>query len=609
MDLAERFALNTTGYNDTGDISVGHELTSPLRPITGISNVQIEEPDAVRSVASDRQKSVLAFENYEARGDTASSSTWESEKGLASAPAENWRTSETNLKLENASRYVAHKGLMHDAAEQLDAQEAFDQGYLRSNVLTEDDSPWLSAPVPATEDLATAGTTATAGCYVISTGRFGPPGPSSIRFEFDLSYGASTVSPPLRPTPCRADPAWCRSVYGLEGLNITNHRLKRDHFRVEGDGNRLEIATERFPLSDAGRIQMRAVMSDVMNFAADIRSRCKATKPAVSLAYPSSVGAPRFFTAPYLEPGVACLFPLSLSPRQPYYRQTYGVAASPQATFSLPLASLDALVSRIKHSERNNVAGAAWSGPDGERQGDRSVALYEAQDAVNRSRTYHLSRQTVLSDGTAVSSSNYSATLQGLLILLVSYLRAGEVRYDGRDWEVFAKAYLPLNVKNPFRLLFKDLTPAEKRVFHELYDSPRTNLWSLVRTGAGPGDGGRCLFPSKVGTHQLKWFTVVPTWNDLVEKTITNSPLTRSVAPHPPGSQKKGEEFGCEVLFAPLSHIVPYEVGSRRVTVEMRRLGFNWVFASGYVSKSGTPHPGWRDMTNALFDMALELNQ
>jgi hypothetical protein len=98
----------------------------------------------------------------------------------------------------------------------------------------------------------------------------------------------------------------------------------------------------------------------------------------------------------------------------------------------------------------------------------------------------------------------------------------------------------------------------------------------------------------------------VPTWDGFVALTVTNAPLLRNNMCV--GAEKKGEDVGCEVLFAPLSRIIPYEPGSRRVTVEMRRLGFNWVLSDGY-EKDGVKHPGWSEMTQALFQMALDLNK
>ena len=46
---------------------------------------------------------------------------------------------------------------------------------------------------------------------------------------------------------------------------------------------------------------------------------------------------------------------------------------------------------------------------------------------------------------------------------MVSYLRASELTYGSKDWEMFAKTYLPLAVKNPFRVLFADLGSTEKK--------------------------------------------------------------------------------------------------------------------------------------------------
>jgi hypothetical protein len=342
-----------------------------------------------------------------------------------------------------------------------------------------------------------------------------------------------------------------------------------------------------------------------------------AVDPHTSLGYPKLVGAPRHIAPGDLEPpdpakghpGVACVFPLGTKGR-PYYRDTCGIAASPQATLELPLAKIDALTNAIRTSEKHRVAGRALSAPSGGsyRMGVRSQALYDAQRAVNASRKRHIKAKTRLSDGTLVTARNYSPTLQGLLILIVSYLRTSELKYDDRDYEGFAKAYLPLNVKNPLRVLFADLTPEEKRVFTDLYDSPREHLWQLARgtEHASRADGAKQLFPVKVGGHQKCWFHAAPTWNDFIEKTVTNTPLTRETVCTSP--EKKGEGLNCEVLFAPLSRIMPYTAGSRRVTIEMRRLGFNWVYSHSFKS-GGVNHRGWLEMTRSIFDLAVRLNQ
>lgn len=431
-----------------------------------------------------------------------------------------------------------------------------------------------------------------------STGRL-----SAIGFEFDLNYGASTVSPPLPQGHARHRD----SIRALEGTNVTTHRMKVDKFRVEGDGNRLEIATKPFEISSAGRQEMRQVLEKVLELVADLETRCKAAQADTSLHYPAGAGAPRYFRPPYLEPGIACVFPLSFDPRkQPYFASRCVIGAAPQATLQLPLEGIEALVDSIEASEKERVAGRALSGPKGKRQGVRSLGLYQARDAVNQSRNAHIKAGSQLSGGARVTGKNFSPTLQGLLILIISYLRSGELKYNGKDYEEYAKAYLPLNVKNPFRLLFADLTADERRVFTDLYDSPRKKLWQLARPGASDSAGSSKLFPPQTHDHQGCWFAELPTWNDFIEKMVKNEPLLRN--DYCSGRNKAGEDIGCEVLFAPLSRILPHEPGSRRVTVEMRRLGHNWVFARSF-NAEGVHHPGWAEMCETLFDLAVLLNK
>ena len=455
----------------------------------------------------------------------------------------------------------------------------------------------LGGPLAASLDVEDAPS-----CYEIlrsTTGNL-----SAIGFEFDLSYGASTTCPPLKMD--RSDATWRGSVYSLEGKKITTHRKGPDGFRLEGDGNRIEIATKPFELSATGRTEMKKIMKAVLTLIKDFRDQCQKATPD-DQGYPAAVGKPRHFKPGSLEAGVKCVFPLALSGKDSYYRETCSVAASPQATFELPLAKIDQLVSIIKDSEKFEVAGRALSGPSGWRQGVRSVALYEAQKEVNKSRDNLIKTKFELPDKTIVTNVNFSATLQGLLILMVSYLKTGLVTYGSADYEAYAKAYLPLNVKTPFRLLYDDLTDDEKKVFQGFYDNPRTNLWKLAKPTAKAADKDNMLFPKdRVESHQKGWFDHAPTWHDLVELTITNTPLKRTKSG--PGEYK--EPVGCEVLFAPLSRILPYESDSRRVIVEMRRLGFNWVFSHSFKSDTtGTEFPGWSEMTEMLFDLAVKLNK
>ena len=152
--------------------------------------------------------------------------------------------------------------------------------------------------------------------------------PASIGFEFDLSYGASTTCPPLKPD---RDPvtglAWQASVYGLEHKNITTHRMKKDGFRLEGDGNRIEIATKPFELNPAGRREMQAVMKAVLDLVTSYQRQCGLWRPKAAdraLGFPSAVGPPGTSRPPSSRRGLAASFPSRSIPRSP----TTGTAAA-----------------------------------------------------------------------------------------------------------------------------------------------------------------------------------------------------------------------------------------------------------------------------------------
>ena len=148
-------------------------------------------------------------------------------------------------------------------------------------------------------------------------------------------------------------------------------------------------------------------------------------------------------------------------------------------------------------------------------------------------------------------------------------------------------------------MLYKDLTEGEKRVFKDLYYVPNLGikrlLWRLAKKNAKEDDKDNQLFPLKVKSHQEFWFPRAPTWGEFLEKTVKNIPLLREVDND--RGKSKGEFVGCEVLWGPLSKNIPYEPGSRRVTVEMRRLGFDWVRSES-----------WKNLTIRLFNLAMDLN-
>ncbi len=413
----------------------------------------------------------------------------------------------------------------------------------------------------------------------------------AIGFEFDINYGSTEDSvPPPHPD------------YSREGKKITKHKKSVHGFRLKGDGNRIEIGTIPFDFTNSGRIEMENVMNQIQQLIKKITNVCERTRPARSLGYNKKTGPPRYFEPPEKKKKVGSIFPLSFYPRkQPYYARGCRMGASPQATLTIPLGKVNKLVTVIKSSEKYGWApGKALSGPRRARQGTRSVALYDAQQMINISRNWHIKHRTKLSDGSEVTTSNFTPTLQGLLILMLSYLRTSELKYSARrDYEIFAKAYLPLNVKNPMRLLYSDLTPSEKRVFKELYYNPAAGvkrvLWRLAKKNASLSDKDNQLFPAKVAGHQKLWFTDPPTWGDFMNKTVNNIPLLREVDHHV--GKGKGEFVGCEVLWAPLSRLMPHEAGSRNVTLEMRRLGFDWVRSYR-----------WKAMVRTLYRIGKELN-
>jgi hypothetical protein len=76
---------------------------------------------------------------------------------------------------------------------------------------------------------------------------------------------------------------------------------------------------------------------------------------------------------------------------------------------------------------------------------------------------------------------------------------------------------------------------------------------------------------------------------------VNNIPLKRTTA----GSDdcKKCHSFDNEILFAPITSIIPYEIGSRRVAIELRRLGYNMV-----------PSDEWKQLLQDLFTIAQDLN-
>ena len=170
------------------------------------------------------------------------------------------------------------------------------------------------------------------------------------------------------------------------------------------------------------------------------------------------------------------------------------------------------------------------------------------------------------------------------------------------DYEGFAKAYLPINVKTPFRLLFKDpiMSDAERKVFLGLYGNVavRDNLFALAEKDSAKRLGSNMLFPEgpngTVRSHQEIFFFHAPTWDEFVDKTIKDDPLK---VERVNTIRKKKHAQGDEVLFTPLITMIPQASIGTLVPLELRRMGFAWLNVSE-----------WTDFGDRLFALTRKLN-
>jgi hypothetical protein len=429
-----------------------------------------------------------------------------------------------------------------------------------------------------------------------------------VDFEFDLNYGTEK-SAPATSSKANGAQVWSKSP-------ITTHKrqdaagVMKDGFKVVQDGNRIEITTMRFGIGTNGRAHLTKTMENIMAFVSDLESGCTAAgrstvaRPADSVTT-KPLGKPRFSTTGFSVLPGRVFFPLG---SKTYFRKSCYVSASPQATLDVPLGSVDPLVTEIKKS-KGKPSGVALTGAGSRRAGVKSKALFDAQKAVNRSRKSHIDGGTTLADGTRVTSANFTDNLQGFMILMVSYLRTSEITYGSRDYEAFAKAYPPIVTHTRFRDMFhRILTSEERKVFIKLYGSPgvRNDLYALA--GRSAGGGSRDLFPPRA-TIQSREFTTRPTWDDLVNKTITDTPLLNIRAseslftplagatggPTRAGKKKETSRFG------PLLRRLGIGGKKKRSKIgarlELRRIGFAWVRSNK-----------WKGLTTKIFELAQRLN-
>ncbi len=340
-----------------------------------------------------------------------------------------------------------------------------------------------------------------------------------------------------------------------------------------------------------------------MQFVRDLQDGC-VKAPAKVIAVKNDFGGtvegrPKPFTLPRTTPSG---LPLARLPfRNRFDPRVCSVWAAPQATVTVPLSRIADLVRAIERTEGQRP-GIALTGSHSHRRGLRSDALFKARQAVDRERKLLLEARPphVLSDGTTVNASSFSESLRGFLILLASYLWTSELRYEfdkpsperPRDYEPFGKAYLPVNVKAPFSEIFRTLLgPVEQRVFREMFADgvARARLFGLARPGATLADATRKLLPpgpkegadDSVHSRQAAAFGSVPTWNDFVAHVLDSS--------------HKG--WG-DILLVPLSKIIPLDRTTPGVALELRRIGFNAVFARD-----------WRHMMLSIFSLARALNR
>jgi hypothetical protein len=390
--------------------------------------------------------------------------------------------------------------------------------------------------------------------------------PPTLGFEFDVHYGfVSEV--------VAAD----GKVMPADGAEVTTHTWATDFFKVKRDGPRLEIATKPFTTDTAGEKELDQCVANVKQFTALLLKRCSKAK-AKPIAVAGVTGQPRPFA---LANATVAGMPIVKLPFGGKFDADCRVWAAPQATLTLPIWKVAALVKTIKESERDGV-GLALTGRKGQRMGVQSEAIYRALAAVTAVKAQLIADKTPVKalKNQPLTSQTFSDRLSGFLILLASYLITSELPYRFepsaprllRDYEPFAKAYLPLNVKTPFPDVFAELLfPEDQAIFREMFaDGPaRVRLFSLAKPGATLADGARKLFPpgplelgaDSVYTRQQAEFGSVPTWDDLVEHTLASS--------------HKG--WGARLL-VPISHVIAIDKTYPRLAVEMRRIGFASVF-------------------------------
>lgn len=390
----------------------------------------------------------------------------------------------------------------------------------------------------------------------------------TVGFEFDIHFGLlediltsqSLSMPPDKTT-------------------LTTHKDSTDGFVVKLDGPRFEAATKPFSVDDSGFKELEKTIKNLKAFTKELQDGCKSGTPTRVTGFD---GNARVFSYPKMVISLAG-FPITKLPVSKKFSPNCSVWASPQTTVAIPLLKVGLLVEYIKKSE-GKASGMALTGDASHRMGLRSEALYKAKFQVDKHRKGILSKtpKLKLSNGKEIDSTIYSETVRGFLILLVSYLWTSELPYhfidpNPKDYEPFAKAFLPINVKAPFPDIFKKLlNDDEKLLFKELFakdKATRVNLFRLVKASAVEDDGKNNLFPKgrkelgkdSVHARQEAEFGSILTWDDLIDHTLDSS--------------HKG--LGSRLL-VPSSNPIELDKTSPNVALELRRIGFRAMFDSDW---------------------------
>jgi subtilisin family serine protease len=416
---------------------------------------------------------------------------------------------------------------------------------------------------------------------------------ATFGFEFDLNVGLSRDVFDARTADMPAG-----ATFPLNHDKITDHQEKdasgalSDGFDVKVDGPRLEIAT--FPIEVGDDTTFKTVVKNVVDFARELEAARAAATADRSITVTGISGHPVRFRH---SRTVISKLPLVIAPRGSTATLKWpgdrGVWAAPQATITILLDHVGDLIDAIAKTVGTGL-GTALSGSRSQRLGVRSDIVVTAKRRVLANRAAKIGVE-LAADKSKVTEADFSPALSGLLMLMTSYMLAGEI-IDSNDYELFAKSYLPINVKAPFRDLFRGaLTAREQLVFKGLYHTAPENFFALAKDGATAADKDNELFPDKVRGPDLDRFHAHRlTWGMLLDCTVNDSPLkvtkTNSV-------RKKKHALGDEVLWAPLSSIIPFAVTKPRVALELRRIGF-----------AAHPVRVWEPLMKTVRDLATTLN-